>query len=699
MDFSYKQAPLFRLTLAFIAGVIIAIANIHLFQFSIFIIVLTSVLTVSFLGTLVFRNSSYRNRWVFGTSASVLMTTLGMLTVFIRTDKLKSDHISQLRDGRYPFVVQIIEGPQEKVNSYKFLVKTQCVRLYGDCEPKSGKMLLYLPKDSAAAQLKYGDRLVGEGNITSIDWPKNPGEFNYKQYMDYQQVQKQVILKERQWKLLERNKGNPIKAFVYRLRYKMLNILYVNGIGKESFGVASALILGYKDALDGDTIKAYVGAGAVHVLAVSGLHVGVIYLIIMFLLKPVGRGKRAAMIRVSVIIVFLLLYGMLTGMPPSVSRAIVMFACIAVAKSFRFQTNIYNTLAFSALLVTFIDPYAVMQVGFQLSYLAVAGISYLYPRLYAFWVVPNRIVNWLWQITCVSIAAQVATFPLVLFYFHQFAIYSLLSGPIVILGATIVIWLGLVLFLTSWLPVLPVLFAAVLDYTIHWMNWCVSFVEGLPFSQIKEIDITLLETWLIYVGIVFLLIWLSTARVKWLLTFLSIVLIIGVSQLNEAIMQSKQRMFIVYSVPKGTMMSFVAGRKAYVFGDRDLYENESKMKYHIKPHWWQLGINEIQFSIVDSLQRIPISSQEINLALIGSDGKYREILNLGNETNKTLLLYGNPEINVGKLLKLYDFQKVLFDASNSYENLRRWTHQCDRLGVEYYNLDGSGAYLLDLKEK
>ncbi len=695
MDFSYKQAPLFRLVLAFIAGIVISISNIQIVGTTKAITVIVLVFVASALGAVFSRSASYKNRWVFGASLSLLMISLGALTVIVNTEKLQERHISTLREGKYPFIVQVIEGPQEKANTYRFLVEVECVKQYGKCEPRSGKVLLYLAKDSSSANIKYGDKLLGEGYIETIDGPENPGEFDYKKYMDYQQVQRKVMLYEGQWKLLGDDGGNPLKAFVYRLRERMLKVLQSSGLSEESYGVASALVLGYKDALDGDIIKAYVGAGAIHVLAVSGLHVGVIYIILMFFLKRLGQGRRFALLKVIIIISFLVTYGMLTGMPPSVSRAIIMFSCIAIADSFRFQTNIYNTLSFSALVVTLIDPYALMQVGFQLSYLAVAGISYLYPRIYEVWAAPNKAVDWLWQITCVSLAAQVATFPLVLFYFHQFAVYFLLSGPIVILGATVTIWLGLSLLVTSCLPLLPLLLSTVLDRIIYFMNKSVTFIETLPLSVIKGIDISLLETWLVYGAIVLLLVWFASRSVKWLYGFLALLLLISTLQLREAIHQSRQQLFVVYNVSNGTLAALVNGRKVQVFGDRDLFEDGKKMEYHIKPHWWQLGINEVEFISLDSLTEYETPFQTFGLSVVGKNNKYRNVITTGSG-EELLLLYDSPDASIKSLARYYDFDKVIFDASNSYKNTKKWTRQCKREKISFYNTAESGAYLLDI---
>lgn len=695
MDFNYKQIPLFRLVLAFLIGVVFTIENVYFFSFNALTYATLVLLIVAVSLAFLSRNYSYRRRWVFGLSTSVVMLILGMLTVIVHTEKLSEHHVSKLRPGFYSFAAQIIDAPQEKENAYKCLVKVECVRQYGECEPHSGKVLLYLAKDSLSAGLAYGDNIIGEGHISFIEYPKNPAEFNYKEYMEYQQVQQKVTLGQGRWKLISKGGGSALKAYVYNIRLNVLKLLGASGLSNGSYGVASALLVGYKEALDGETIKAYVGAGAIHVLAVSGLHVGIIYLILLFLLKPLGISNWAKWTRLIVIIVFLLFYGLLTGMTPSVSRAVVMFICIAIAQSFRFQTNIYNTLAFSALILVLINPYVAMMVGFQLSYLAVAGISYLYPRIYGTWQAPNKPLNWLWQLTCVALAAQVATLPLVLFYFHQFAVYFLLSGPIVILGSTVAIWVGLVFLAFSWMPVASSLVAVVLDYAIYAMNCGVAFIENLPFSLIKGIYITSFEVWLLY-GIILLgLIWLASARTKWLVGLLLAIVVLSGLQLNEAIQQSKQKMVVVYYAPGSSIVGFIDGRKASVYGDRSFFDSKKKMEYHIKPHWWQIGIKEVSFTSLDSLQGKAANNKSLNLAVLDGSGSY---LQLGEAVGgkRYLLLNDNPDVSAKNLIKAYDFDVLLFDASSSDKSIRRWVRQCRELGVEYYDITETGAFILSL---
>ena len=209
-----------------------------------------------------------------------------------------------------------------------------------------------------------------------------------------------------------------------------------NGVEGKQLKVASALLLGYRENLDKELVKSYASAGAMHVLAVSGLHVGILYLLltrIFSFLKKVKKVKNGKFILTILIVSFLWFYAIMTGLSASVMRATTMFSFIVIGNELlNRKTSIYNTLAVSAIILMIINPFIVYQVGFQLSYVAVVGIVYLQPKLNRLFYSRYKLVRGVWAITCVSLAAQIATFPLSLHYFHQFSTYFFISNLIVI---------------------------------------------------------------------------------------------------------------------------------------------------------------------------------------------------------------------------------------------------------------------------
>jgi competence protein ComEC len=195
-----------------------------------------------------------------------------------------------------------------------------------------------------------------------------------------------------------------------------------------------------------------------------------------------------------------------------------MFSFVALAKPLGWRTNIYNTLATSAFVLLLYDPYLIMSVGFQLSYLAVLGIVYLQKPLYNLWLIDNRVGNWVWEITCISIAAQVATFALGMLYFHQFPVYFLVSNLFVIPLSTAILVGGILLLAVSWLSAVADLVGWLLQWLIEILNWTVMVTEKLPFSIISGIHLTTFQCWLIMAALLSLIFMLEyrNRKLAWL---------------------------------------------------------------------------------------------------------------------------------------------------------------------------------------
>ena len=401
------------------------------------------------------------------------------------------------------------------------------------------------------------------------------------------------------WKTMPGKERNVLFEYAYLFREKLLSIFKKDGISGDEYAVASALLLGYKEALAPEIISSYASAGAMHVLAVSGLHVGIIYLVLNGLLFFLVKIKHGNTIKAILLILFLWAYALLTGLSPSVIRAVTMFSFIIIGKMLYKNTNIYNTLGVSAFLLLLINPFLIVEVGFQLSYLAVFGIVLIFPKLYELWNMDYLICNfysfgWLadkiWAIICISIAAQIATFPLGLLYFHQFPNYFIFSNLIVIPLATVIIYLGILVLLTSPVGWLSGAIAKALIFIINFLNNSVVFIEQLPYSVTQGISISIFETWIIYLLIASMLTYFMIVRVKYLNFGLFFLIVLLSFQVFESDLERGRNRLIVYNVNKCTAIEFVSGKQSYFIADSSLTDDQSKLLFHIKHNWWDMEI-------------------------------------------------------------------------------------------------------------
>lgn len=658
----WKALPFVRLLLPFILGIVAAVylsweggAILILFLF------------LPFLGNYF---TGYRYRWVFGVLLSIALFLFGLQLVRL----MESD--KELTEEEAYYVVELLEQPQEKANSWKALARLL---------PEEEKVLLYFQKNSVPPA--YGSRLLLRARFQSVEPPQNPGEFNYQRFLALRQIHYQAFVKKRNWVQIDQG-GNDLKRKAIAYRGRLLDVLSEEGIVGEQHAIASALLLGFKGDLRTETRYAFATAGAMHILAVSGLHVGIIYLLLHSFFLFMERHRYLKLLKVILLISLLWGYALLTGLSPSVMRAASMFSFVIVGKAIDRQSNIYNTLAASAFFLLITNPFLLFEVGFQLSYLAVLGIVFLQNELYKMLAFKSWILDKMWAITCVSIAAQIATFPLGLLYFHQFPNYFLLSNLVVIPLATIILQLGVGLFTVQSLSFLAEPLAWLLRQSLSLLLQFVQWVQELPYALSSGITINVAETYLLYAALLGLAFALVRKEGKYLRYGLSFLLLFTAWDTYEDCEQAQQTELLVYKVKKHTAIAFIQGREAVVLMDSVLLHDENKQRFHLMHHWWNRGLNVIdKRSLTDSVHtdflfkegsHIQFADKRILLL----DAHYQKQLTALPVTVDFVLLTATFNGSLKNIMQAYNFKKVLLDGSLSYYQKQKWERECEGLGLE-----------------
>lgn len=434
-----------------------------------------------------------------------------------------------------------------------------------------------------------------------------------------------------------------------------------------------------------------------HVLSVSGLHVAIVYIVFSWLLFFLDKVKHGNIIKATLLILFLWFYAALTGLSPSVLRSAAMFSFIVVAKAFNRHTNIYNTLAASAFLLLIIDPYLIMDVGFQLSYLAVIGIVFIQPKIYDWFDIDNRILDEVWKITTVSIAAQIATFPLGLLYFHQFPNYFLLSNFIVIPVSTLIIYTGIALFVFAKISVAAIYLAMGFNCCVWFLNASVKTMEQWPCALLKGISITGFETALIYLLIILFFYYFNKQKFNYLAGAFCITITILCSQIIEQHQQFEQKKLIVYNIPKTNAIDFIDAKSNVLLTNKTFATNERGLLFHVKHNWWDLGINDTKI-ISDSIQtkNLWIKNNVIRfydkrIIIVDKNKLFSETLPVD-----FLVISHNPPIHISDLLKKYHPNKIIFDSSNYNYRITKWKKECAMIHQPYYSVQDEGALVVNL---
>ena len=686
----WNQLPLFRLLIPIVFGVLCSIflsVNREIFTPLLAFFFLLFLLTIFLKKT----TNKYRNRWMFGFSVYLLLFTFSLFITSHYQSINYKNHFSNFESDYC--IAKLSEDAIEKEKSVKIEVEVIAVQKDSFIQNTIGNAILYLEKDTNAINLQFGDQIVVKSNWKAIDEPTNPAQFDYKKFLANSDIFHQQYLTNMHWKMFEKQNRFSVRATAFLWQKRLLDVLKSHQFKQQELAVASALLLGYRDMLDRDTILTYSSSGAMHVLAVSGLHVGIIYLVISSLLFFFDKIKYGNYTKALSLVLALWAYAFLTGLSPSVLRAATMFSFVTIGSSLKRQTNIYNTLAASAFVLILYNPYIILKVGFQLSYLAVLGIVYLQPKLYNLYRTSNWLLDKIWAITTVSIAAQLATFPLGMYYFYQFPNYFLLSNLFVIPLATFIINGGILLFIISSIPVLPTYIAWVVNKMLLFLNFSVEWVDSLPYSLTLGISISTLETILVYLIILLLIPALIQRNWKGMRLALSLSVLLLSFQIYEKMTMQKQQYFIVYDVPNERAIDFVDGAENYFLATNDLKNDQSKMRFHIMHYRWNRRVKKStlspDFFSKQNYFRNGNYIQFFDKKLLLWDDSFKMPNNISQMQFHFVIFSGKAKVD----LENVNCKQIIIDSSVPKYKWEQIKKECLKWDIPFYNVSTEGAYV------
>lgn len=397
--------------------------------------------------------------------------------------------------------LQVFVDVSEKSDGYRFI-------------PFTAKAILYFPNEKSVLSLREGDVLWVSCRLSQPPDNGNPDAFCYGRYLYRKGIGGTGFVRSGNWKLVGHEDDVSFSALALGCREKILNLYRSFHWQKDVFAVVSALTVGYKDELSTDIRETYSVAGASHVLALSGLHIGFLYVLFLFLFRPLGKSRTISCVRGCIIIVLLWSFAFFTGLSPSVVRSVIMFSLFAVAEALGRESFSMNTLSAAAFFMILISPEWLFDVGFQLSFSAVASLILFYPYIERLIRPRTKIGVRLWQMTAVSLSAQIGTAPLVAYYFSRFSVHFLLSGFVVIPMASVIMYLAVALLIAVSCGFLQTFLATVLQFAVQFLNAFLHWVERLPYASIDRISIYLVEVLLFYLILVCLLSFFSSRRLR-----------------------------------------------------------------------------------------------------------------------------------------------------------------------------------------
>lgn len=595
------------------------------------------------------------------------------------------------------YIIATINEPLvEKTKSYKADAMVEAVITNGKTQACKGKLLLYFSKESLI-DLHYGDQVIINKKLQLIKNSGNPGAFNYQRYATFQQIIHNAFLKNKDWVKLPSTNVNTFYHFLYRTREKVLSVLQQSiGNNKDELGIAEALLIGYTNDLDKDLVQAYSNTGVVHIIAISGMHLGLIYVMLVWIFARTPIIKKQKLLQVVLILACLWLFSLLTGGSASVLRSAVMFTVITIGKNFFKGTSIFSSLASSAFIMLVHNPYYLWDVGFQLSYLAVVGIVIFQKPIYNLLYVKNKWVNKVWEMVAVTLAAQILTFPVCIYYFHQFPLLFLITNVIAVPLSTIILFAEIFLVAFSWIPFVTIYIGKLTGGLVWLMNKLILVINELPFAVWDKIPSNILTTWLLYAMVISIGAWLLQKNKK-MLRF-SLICLIGFLATHSFISWKilSQQKIIVYNVPRQQAIDFVDGNNYRFVGDSILLEDALLQNFHLKPGRIALQLN----NRVDSLTML---HQQASFYQFGNKriAVLNSPLNFTANTEKInvdlIIISKNPKLRIASLAKVFNIQKIVFDASNSLWKIAKWKQECDELNLRHHSIPEQGAFVMDIE--
>ncbi|MGZ3872229.1 MAG: ComEC/Rec2 family competence protein [Mucilaginibacter sp.] len=677
------EIPFFLLLLPFLTGIGLAVnfpANHPGWLLFVFYIVSISFIILNLVYS---RLALYKSKWIGGALIVVILIVSGYI-ITIKNNELNDGRHYCRQPAQY-LVVKISNEPTFRNGYLRLTANVEKTIDKGKPLAATGTLLIVLKSNSD--HLRYGDELLIPATYQPIAAPSNPAEFNYKRYLANQNIYYQAFLVPSQFAVLATNRGNPVIGYSLRLRQHLIDKLKRNMHDTSAVAVASTLILGYKADLSSDILQAYSKTGTIHVLSVSGAHVAIIYLLLAFALGFLNRYKYGKFAKASIIIILIWYYALLTGFSPAVSRAAVMISMVVAGKTFSRYINTLNILAVSAFVLLIYNPLFIMDVGFQLSYLAVFGLIVFQPVVYNWLQFKNRWADKLWSLCSVSIAAQVITFPLSAFYFHQFPVYFLISNLVIAVPVAIIMYSGVLYLLLPQISYLSKVIALVLEHAILVMNRFLVWIENLPFASISKIWLTTAEYLLLYVIIVGLFYFLYNQRIIMLKISLLCTLLLSISFSVKRIRSMRDNEIAWLNISKHKAIVFKYGNEAMVLTD---LENTNKAwRYSVQPYLDSSRINNLRvLGLNQNIRTDWFIKKEGLVQFCNTRVLFLYDHFSGNGLAPKLrmdyiYLAENPRVNYNAISKSFDCQLLVIDGNNTDRYINNLKSDASRNKIAY----------------
>ncbi len=687
----WKKIPFIRLLTSFTGGITVQwYVPIHLTILWDTIFILPVFITAFSLLSI-----KYRFRWriVNGLTITVFFFCIGAINQHYKDIRFHSQGIRALYHPNETVVATLDEPPVEKTKSIKSLA-TISVLSGTSIKSLKGRIIIYFKKDTFSSW-HYGQQIIFTKQLQPIKNSGNPGAFDYERYCLSQNITHQVFLDANDYKILPTNQTHYIKQFIFAARDRVLAILRKYIPGDKERGLSEALLIGYKDELDRALVQSYTNTGVVHVIAISGLHLGLIYTLLLLCFKPLKKYPNLKWLRLLLILSGIWSFSFLAGAQPSILRSAVMFTCLALAECLSRRSSMLNSLAFSAFLLLCINPLWLWDAGFQLSYTAVLSIVLFMRPVYNWLFFKNKILDALWKLNAVTIAAQVLTVPICLYHFHQFPNYFLLANIVAVPLSSIILVGEIFLCAISVFPFIATLAGKILSWMIAMMNSYVERIDRLPFSVWEGLYVNTAQVILLYITLAFGAYWLFEKSKIALKACLVTVLVFFIIRTDTFFIAGMRKQLVIYNIPKKTVIDIFDKRNVLFVADSSVLQDEYSQLFHIMPCRIKNRVRHVSSITTPTNGQYCVIYDSLRILFL--DRKTAFASKIKKLTVDLVLVSRRATTDFDQLDQILNIRQVVLDATITSFARKVWQKHCALKKIPCHDVSNEGAFVMTLR--
>lgn len=688
-DFSIRKIPLLPFLAAFSVGIWLE----YYFGFSLQLLLSLYIgfIVSCFAYPLLLSHIRFATRYVYAAVLLLAFVAAGALVLY-KNNYENDPHFAGHIPNASAYLIRLNEPLTQKPRTYKSTGSIERMLVNGKWLHTKGGAFIYFKKGSVAGNLNIGSQIVVTKKLQRITNNGNPGEFDYAAYCHRNGIYFQQFLNKAEYAVLPENNATPWETSLHGTRRWIIRCIDKNIADAEARSVAKALLIGYRSDLDKDILQDFTDAGVIHIIAISGMHLILIGGILVWLLWPLKRLNHGKFIHTFIVLLIVWAFTFIAGAVPSITRAAVMFTVLLLANLLNRKYTVYNALAFSAFLLLVIDPYDLWDAGFILSYAAVLSIVLFYRIIYKRISFQNKILQGLWKLAAMSLAAQIITLPFVLFFFHRFPALFLLANIVAVPLSAVILYAEIGMVILAFVPPAALFTGKIVQALILLFDDITGFIGNVSFATIDFAHITFVQMAMLLIamgGLYFLM----AARYKNGFTIFAACLAGCVAiWLAKYIRQNSQHKIVVYNISRHYVLDVVQQHHLQSFSDTLFGKSSDEYNYTLKPSRQLLNavfdtdhLVHAHFPVIEYTNRRLFVLNKNSAALADT------VRNID-----VVIVSKNRYIDFVKMKQRFPGAVFVFTNENSLWKIEKWKSACDSLHLHFHSIPDQGAFVMNL---